>query len=65
MSIPFVVAVISTVWFFIGGLIDLRRMFRDLKNGKVDDLDNGVVSGHVSLNDKKRFDEIDKKTASK
>ena len=62
LSIPFVVAVISTVWFFIGGLIDLRRMFRDLKNRQVDDLDNGVVSGHVSLSDKKRFDEIDKKT---
>ena len=27
--------------------------------------DRPVVSGHVSLSDKKRFDEIDKNTASK
>ena len=61
MMIPMVVAVISTIWFFIGGVIDLRRMFRDLKNRQVDELDNGMVSGHVSLSDKKRFEELEKK----
>jgi len=59
LLIPAVIAVVSTVWFFIGGLIDLKKMFRDLKNRVVDNDDNGVVTGHVSLSDKKKFDKID------
>lgn len=58
LMIPGAVAVVTTVWFFIGGVVDLRRMFRDLKNRQTDDLDNGVVSGHVSLSDVKRFEAI-------
>ncbi len=58
LMIPGVIAVITTVWFFIGGTIDLRRMFRDLKNRQTDDLDNGMVSGNVSLSDKKKFEAI-------
>ena len=61
LAIPCAVAVITTVWFFIGGVIDLRNMFRDLKNRQIDELDNGVVSGHVSLSDQKMFDEIEKR----
>ncbi len=61
LMIPFVVAIVTTVWFFIGGVVDLRRMFRDLKNRNVDDLDNGMVSGHVSLSDQKKFEQIDRK----
>ena len=64
LAIPGVVAVITTVWFFIGGVVDLRRMLRDLKNRQIDDLDNGVVSGHVSLSDKKKFEEIEKKSGA-
>lgn len=59
LLIPCAIAIVTTVWFFIGGVIDLRRMFRDLKNRQVDNDDNGVVSGHVSLSDKKKFDKID------
>lgn len=58
MIIPGIIAIISTFWFLIGGIIDLRKMFRDLKNRTIDDLDNGVVCGHVSLSDKKVFDQI-------
>ena len=58
LMIPGVIAVVTTVWFFIGGTIDLRRMFRDLKNRQTDDLDNGMVSGNVSLSDKKKFEAI-------
>lgn len=59
LLIPCAIAIVTTVWFFIGGVIDLRRMFRDLKNRQVDNDDNGVVSGHVSLSDMKKFDKID------
>ena len=61
MVIPGTVAVFTTVWFTIGGVRDMRRLFRDLKNRKeVDVLDDGRVEGHVSLADKKAFEAIDK-----
>ena len=62
LIIPGIVAVISTIWFTIGGIIDLRRMLRDLNNRTVDELDNGMVDGHVSLSDKKKFSEIEEKS---
>ncbi len=52
-----VVGVISTAWFMIGGIIDTRRLFRDLKARVNDPLDDGWVEGHVSLADKKKFEE--------
>lgn len=51
-----IVGVISTVWFLIGGIVDTRRLFRDLKARVDNPLDNGVVEGHVSLADKKVFE---------
>lgn len=52
LIIPLPIAIITTVWFFIGGVIDLRRLFIDLAKRKSDYLDNGMVEGHVSLADK-------------
>ena len=42
---------ISTVWFMIGGIIDIRRMFKDLAVRQENSLDDGWVEGHVSLVD--------------
>jgi len=58
-----VVALISMVWFMIGGIIDMRRMFHDLaaRRNPVNALDNGMVDGNVSLADRaqlKAADEI-------
>ncbi|MBE6371697.1 MAG: sodium:panthothenate symporter [Lentisphaerae bacterium] len=54
------VAVISMIWFMIGGVIDLRRMFRDLAaRTQINELDNGMVEGNVSLADKKAFKALD------
>lgn len=50
---------VSTVWFLVGGLIDMRALFRDLEARVANPLDNGVVEGHVSLADKARFDAIE------
>jgi len=32
-----------TIWFAVGGAVDIRKMFRHLKTQKRDDLDNGMV----------------------
>jgi len=61
-----VIAAISMVWFMIGGIIDLRRMFRDLAaRTQINELDNGMVDGNVSLADKKDFEQLDHEKSTK
>jgi len=50
---PLVVCTCTTIWFTWGTVIDLRNLFRDLSERKRNDLDNGMVEGHVSLADKR------------
>ncbi len=44
--ISMVMGAIVTVWFFIGGLKDLRYMFKTLATAKRDSLDDGMVFEH-------------------
>jgi len=46
-----VIGLVSTVWFSIGGTLDLRRLFKDLANLEENVLDDGRVIGHVSADD--------------
>ena len=46
-----IIGVISTIWFGYGGVRDLWRLFRDLEKGSVNVLDDGRVSGNVSVAD--------------
>ena len=46
-----VVGAVSTVWFTIGGTIDLRRLFQRLKTLQVNQLDDGRVIGHMNADD--------------
>jgi hypothetical protein len=48
------IGLISTVWFTVGGVIDLRRLFRDLKARVDDPLDDGWVEGNMSVVDIER-----------
>lgn len=57
LIIPCLMSIVATFLFGIGGVIDLRRMFRDLKNRADNPLDNGQVEGHVSISDKAQFEE--------
>ncbi|MGN0867623.1 MAG: sodium:solute symporter [Oligosphaeraceae bacterium] len=51
-GVPLCIAAITTVWFSIGGVRDLFRLFHDLENRKnVNSLDDGRVEGNVSLAD--------------
>lgn len=51
LLVPGIVAVVSTVWFSIGGSIDLYRLFQRLKEKEDNDLDDGRVVGNVSAAD--------------
>lgn len=46
-----VVGAVSTVWFTIGGTLDLRRLFQRLKILEVNKLDDGRVIGHMNADD--------------
>ena len=61
LVVPGIMAVISTFWFGIGGVVDLRRLFRDLEARIANPLDNGQVDGHVSLADKAEFEKLEHK----
>ena len=43
LVIPGIVGIISTIWFLIGGIIDAKRLFRDLEQLKENPFDNGQV----------------------
>ena len=43
LAVPFVVGLISTVWFMVGGINDLRHLFIDLEARKCDFSDDGRV----------------------
>ncbi len=51
LIVPGIAAALSTVWFTIGGYVDLRRLFHDLAARKVDTRDDGWVENNQSISD--------------
>ncbi len=45
------IGLVSTFWFLIGGIVDLRKMFRRLAEKEVDHADDGRVIGHMNADD--------------
>lgn len=54
-----VIGVVSTIWFTIGGTIDLRRLFKDLAMRDRNVLDDGRVIGRVSADDVELVEQVD------
>ena len=59
LLIPGIAAFVTSIWFTIGGIHDIICMFRDLKARVANPLDNGMVEGHVALDEKQQFDELE------
>ena len=59
LLVPGLVTVIVTFWFGIGSIRDMIQLFRDLKNRKINYLDNGQVEGNMSLADKAELEALD------
>ncbi|MBE6392283.1 MAG: sodium:panthothenate symporter, partial [Lentisphaerae bacterium] len=59
LLVPGLVTVIVTFWFGIGSVRDMIQLFRDLKNRKINYLDNGQVEGNMSLADKAELEALD------
>jgi hypothetical protein len=49
--VPCIIAVITLVWFGIGGLVDMRDFFRSLRTMTRDARDDGRVVDHQNLAD--------------
>ena len=60
LCVPGVMAAITAVWFGIGGAVDLYRMFRDLEQREINELDDGRVEGNMSLADKAALEAVDR-----
>ena len=58
------VALTSAVWFTIGGIRDLKALFKELRDRQDNALDDGSVTGHVSAADAARMAEIEKNTGA-
>ena len=55
-----IVGAASTVWFFAGGVVDLRRMLRDLRGRRDENpLDDGWVDGQVAQADKALVEQVE------
>ena len=54
---PIAINIGTTIWFTWGTVVDLKRLVRDLAARGRNDLDNGMVDGHVSLADRAAFAE--------
>lgn len=46
-----IIGVVTSIWFTIGGSVDLLRLFRRLSEEEVNVLDDGRVIGHLSADD--------------
>ncbi len=61
LGVPTVLAAVTTVWFGIGGMVDLVHLFHDLKLRVINPLDDGRVENNMSLADKAQLEAVEKK----
>jgi SSS family solute:Na+ symporter len=62
--LAFTIGVVTTVWFSLGGISDLRKLFKTLSNIKRDDMDDGRVM-HANQINKSTANVLSEKTSIK
>jgi len=65
LAIPGIAAGFTAIWFLYGGIKDLMRLMHDLKGRVANPLDNGMVAGHIALEEKAKLEEIEKNSSGK
>jgi hypothetical protein len=60
LIVPLFMSLITAIWFWIGGLLDLKNFFHDLTDRTTDELDNGMVINGVSMSDYEKFSKLNK-----
>ena len=65
LVIPSLAGIVTTVWFCWGGLRDAIRLFRDLEARVDNPLDDGRVSGQVSVADLAALEKVEEKEEKK
>jgi len=61
LLVPAIAIAITTVWFGIGGVWGLFDLHRCLRQRVANPLDNGMVEGNMSLDDKAVLEAVDRK----
>ena len=51
IGLPILIATVTGVWFTWGGILDMRDLFRRLREERVNHLDDGTVISHHNLDD--------------
>ena len=65
LVVPSVAGIFTTVWFCWGGLRDVIQLFRDLEARVDNPLDDGRVSGQVSVADLAALEKVEEKEEKK
>ena len=65
LVVPGTIAFITTFWFGYGGIKDLIDLFKSLERRVINHLDNGSVSGSMSLADKAQLEAVEQQAADK
>lgn len=65
LIVPGIIAIITTFWFGIGGMVDMFRTFKALEKRVANDLDDGRVEGEMSIFEKQQLEARDQKPESK
>jgi solute:Na+ symporter, SSS family len=65
LIVPGIIGVVTSIWFTIGGTLDIRRLFRRLDSESQDALDDGRVIGHLSADDVEAFAETEREQIKK
>jgi SSS family solute:Na+ symporter len=58
IGVPVVIAVVTGVWFTWGSVVNSLQLFRQLRTARVQPLDNGMVTNHRNLDERRLVEAV-------